>query len=472
MLKMWALDADGTAKPLQYVLLCALLNLSFGYDLGLLFVNQQSLSDFFILSGNEGDVILGTALLGLILGFFLGGFLNYSSGRRLCLLCGATLGQLSIIASLFAPNLSILLCTQFVIGFASALFMLSALLYCAEITLPRQRGLASCLPWVIFSGGIGLAVLSREMNPLHGLPLLALTLCVFNLLLIIVAALKLPESPRYLASIGESDRALSVLFRLRLNMSIAARELAGINEGFRQETRGAQFFLQSAPFRHVFWTLVGLTLLLQASGLTLVPFALSDLFVAHNGGRYHSYDLTYGLLKAACAVSFFGTISAAVMADKVGRRGLILIAALLCCLSLGVLSLSFIFGPFFFTPLFVTIGVLLYIYAATILFVSFTALLLPELSPGRGREFAAVCVLITQAVAIMFALQIYYEAVSALGFAVMFLLFFCSALLLCLLCCQVVPNTMNASLEGIESRLMEGVPLRLLGRLRSERRDD
>lgn len=472
MLKMWAFNAEESAKPLQYALLCALLSLSFGYDLGQLFVNQQFLNDFFILSGNEGDVILGTFILGLILGFFLGGFLNYGSGRRLCLLCGAALGILSIIASMFAPNLSILLCTQFVIGFAAALFLFSAILYCAEITLPRQRGLACCLPWVLLSGGIFLAVITREINPIHGMPLMALGLCIFNLLLLIIAVLRLPESPRYLASVGQSDRALSVLFRLRLNMSIAARELAGINEGFRQETRGAQFFFQSAAFRYVFWTLICLTLLLHASGLTLVPFALSDLFLLqHDVVRYQSYDLTYGLLKAACAVVFFGTVTAALMADRIGRRVLLCGAALLINLALLLLFLGFLGSTLFFAPLFITLGVLLYIYAATILLVGLLALLLPELSPGRGREFAAICVLITSAVASLFVMQVYYQLVAVLGFTLLFgLCLLCSALLT-LLCLQVVPNTSSASLEGIENRLMEGVPLRSLGRLR-DRRDD
>ncbi len=467
-----SLSSDSALRPLQYVLLIAMMTVGFGYDLGMIFANQQYLSDFFILSGNESDVIIGTSLLGVVLGLFLGGWLNYGSGRRLCLLCGASLGTLSITASFFAPNLSILLCSQFVIGFSWGLFLLSAVLYTPEITLPGNRGFACCLNGVFFSFGVVLAVLTRELNPLHGTPLLVVSMSACSAAVIVVAAVRLPESPRYLASVGQSDGALNVLFKLRRSMGLAARELAGINECYREEVRGARLFLQSPAFRRAFWMVLCLLLLLQASGMSIIPFSLSALFSENEAfDVYHSYDFTYGVLKAACAVFLFGAVTAALMVDRLGRRALLFVSALLVNLALFILCISFVVGKFFFAPLLITIGVLLFIYAAAVAFITVVFLLLPELSPGRGREFAAAGVLLCLTVGTLFSLQIYPRLAIFVGFNLMFLFFLLSSLCLTAVCFFFVPNTANASLEGMENRLLEGVPLRALGRMREKREE-
>ena len=81
---------------------------------------------------------------------------------------------------------------------------------------------------------------------------------MIHFLALVIAILKLPESPRWLALSGYYDAALSVLFSLRNDMGIAARELAGVNECCRGEEKGAELFLQNTNFRKIVWLLLSL----------------------------------------------------------------------------------------------------------------------------------------------------------------------------------------------------------------------
>lgn len=459
---------DGTFKPLRYVLLVALLSLFFGYDAGMLFVNQQFLGDYFLLNDQESDVIMGTALLGLLAGLGLGGWLNSGAGRRICLIAGAAAGTFSILVSVFAPNLSILLCAQFVIGFSFGLYILSSILYACEITLPGTRGFACTLQSLVMIAGAMIAVFTRDFNPLQNNLLLIMVCCVFSAVIIVLCLVKLPESPRFLALNGMSDAALNVLFKLRLNMSTAALELASINECCRSDVRGVEFFMQNQNFRKCFWCLLGIMLLLHASGLVIVPYAMSDLLSPRRQAMFYDrYDYTYGFIKAGITVVFFSAVTVAVMADRIGRRALLCLSSLLMNVALFVLTAVHCSEDFFLTAVLTSLFLLLYIFASGIMFLVLVLLLLPELSPARGREFVVTLVLLSGGVAAMFGLQVYQTMVDMLSFGGMFMLFFCCSVMLTSFVWYIAPNTVNASLEGIESRLLEGREMRYLGQVSS-----
>lgn len=84
----------------------------------------------------------GTYILGFIFGVFIAGYVTYGSGRKISIISSITVGSLAIFASLVAPDYSILLCSELVIGFSFGLYLISALLYNCEIMLPNKRGLS------------------------------------------------------------------------------------------------------------------------------------------------------------------------------------------------------------------------------------------------------------------------------------------------------------------------------------------
>ena len=455
---------QNTLRPIHFALIVAAMTVLFGYDLGTLFVNLQYVTDFYILDENEVDVVFGAYVLGAILGAALGCGLCSGSGRRISIIGGASLGMASSLASVFAPSFSIFLCAQLILGLSFSLFVLSALIYICEIALPGNRGFCSCFVPIAFLLGSEIAILTPDWLPRgDGFPLF-LGLLTLHFAAICMAIIKLPESPRWLALSGLSDAALSVLFNLRNDMGIAARELAGVNECCRNEERGAELFLQNNHFRKLIWLLLSLALCLQLSGVIIIPYALSDLVIKTSFSEYlFVFSYSYNLLKASFTVALFGAISAVFTVDRCGRRLPLLISAIVS--SITLLILSFIsYGEIkFLGVIFISTLIILFIYSSSVFFCCFLAVLVCELIPLRGREFGLALVLVVACVAILLGLQMFVDIITKVDFKGLFFIQFIFAALLVYITYNFVPNTANSAIENIENRLFNGRDLVNLG---------
>ncbi len=460
-LKVMSIDA--ALMPLRFVLMVALPASFFGYDVGALFLNANFLSGYYILGSGDLNVIIGTAALGMLLGYFLGGYLTYGSGRKICIISCSLLGTLAIVSSFFAPSLSVMLCAQFVIGFTFGVYFLATILYIQEITLPGNRGFASSLVFLsLILGGL-IAAISQGSFPATGNFLILVSFCALNFVILVLAIFKIPESPRFLAISGVPDAALPILFKLRLDMGVAARELAGINECCRQAERGSELFLQNANFRRLIWALLSLTLLINLSGFLLIPYFLGDLIYASDPNLiYNYYDFYSGLLHAALIVGSLGLITACISIDRLGRRQTLLFGA-----ALAIFSLIFLFLIAFFEPplaaILVSIFAVVYVFAGALVIPTFFCVLVAELVPTRSREFGFTAVLIFNTIVSLGCTQILPMLINYIHFSGWFVICLLSAISLFVLIYQCVPNTANSSLEGIESRLLAGNKLKKLG---------
>ena len=194
-------------------------------------------------------------------------------------------------------------------GLAFSLYTLSSLIYICEITLPSNRGFCACLLPVAFLLGVEIGIFTPDLRPSgEGFPLYLL-LVMIHILALVLAILKLPESPRWLALSGYYDAALSVLFSLRNDMGIAARELAGVNECCRGEEKGSELFLQNTNFRKIVWLLLSLVLFIQLSGIVILPYTFSDLMIKTSYSKdFYMFSYSYDLLKASLTVALFGAV--------------------------------------------------------------------------------------------------------------------------------------------------------------------
>ncbi|HIV15571.1 MAG TPA: MFS transporter [Candidatus Avisuccinivibrio pullicola] len=463
--RLRALNVDAALRPLRFVAMVAGLIIVFGYDMGVLLLNENYLAGFFIMNQGDLDVIMGTSALGMLLGYFLGGYLTFGSGRKICMLCGAVLGCISIVASFFAPSFSVMLCAQFVIGFSFGLYLLSAILYVSEITLPGNRGFAATLLAVGYLIGILLAVLTRGSIPATGGFLILFIVMLLNAMLLVMVIFKVPESPRYLAISGVPDAALPVLFRLRLDMGMAARELAGINECCRQAARGSELFLLNSNFRRLMWMLLCMALLSNLCGFAIIPYSLGDLVYASDlSMRYNYYEFTYGLIRASVVAGLAGCVTGMVAVDRAGRRRTLLWAMGLCALALAGMVCVARLEPRNATVL-LSGFTLIYIFAEALIFPVFLTVLCAELIPTRAREFGLTLVLIFNTVVGMGCMQLFTPMVTAFDFSGLFTFCFVSSVALIALMYFTLPDSANASLEGIENRLLSGRPLTELGRV-------
>ena len=457
--------SDSSLRPLPFAVIVAVLSIIFGYSLGALFVNLQYITDFYILGESEIDVVFGTFILGGILGAFLGSGLCAGAGRRITLIGSAALGAGSSLATVFSPSFSVYLCSLLVMGVAFSLYTLSSLIYICEITLPSNRGFCACLLPVAFLLGVEIGIFTPDLRPSgEGFPLYLL-LVMIHILALVIAILKLPESPRWLALSGYYDAALSVLFSLRNDMGIAARELAGVNECCRGEEKGSELFLQNTNFRKIVWLLLSLVLFIQLSGIVILPYTFSDLMIKTSYSKdFYMFSYSYDLLKASLTVALFGAVTAMFTVDRCGRRIPMIISAAVCAITLFGLCLISFSKIEIVSMAIISILIVMFIYSASVFLCCFMAVLVCEVIPLRGREFGIAMVLLVNYVTILLCLQLFLSVILTLDFKGLFFIEFIAAAVLCNITYNFVPNTNDSSIENIENRLFAGRDLVNLGK--------
>lgn len=457
--------ADGILKeqmlhPLFMTAVTAVMALFFGFDLGGLFAFKTQLMYLFMLDGYDIDGVFGVVLLGALAGAFLGGFIISGSGRKSGIISGFVLGVSADCAAVLAPSFSTLLLAEFALGGAMGIFLISSIIYACEISLPVNRGMCCALPLTGIFLGVELVVVGRDLLPESSATVIW-GLIGSGLVLSFVSAVRLPESPRWLAGAGYNDAALSSLIRMRRVNAEAARELAAINERSRNAEKGIAVFLHSGIYRSALWCMVIMTLLMHVSGMTLIPYAALEII-----GRYqqqylgyfytHSYDYGYGFVKAAATVGLFGAVTALLTQDRLSRSGALLAGTLTCMVVMMLLIFSSMVDFSTASTMLLSALVLIYIYAAVFAVVIFVGSLLPELLPSSGREFGVTLVLVVNFVALLAGIKqlksFFGEFDVGVCFGAMFML--TGALLIYIY--SKIPNTSGQSLESIENRLFEG----------------
>ncbi len=454
---------ESAAVSLRYVFMAASFAVFFGYHLGMMYFNNSFLTIYYLAGLGNLEVIFGTSSLGMLLGVFIGGYLAYGSGRKTSIVSSAALGTMAITASFFAPNLSLMLCIQFVIGFSYGLFQLSTALYAVEITLPGNRGLAASSIYAATFLGALIAIFVKANPASDENFLILLFFWLFNFVMMVLVVIKLPESPRYLAVSGMPDSALPILFRLRLDMGLAARELAGINECCRQQGRGSVLFLQNSNFRRLIWFLLAVTLLMNFSGFFIIPSSLMDLvYASEHDLSFDYYEYSSGLRRAGIIVGLAGIIIAALSLDRFGRRATIILGLAIAALSLLMLWIGLLSWSGF-PIIIVSVFILFFIFAVSLIYPSLVCVMAPELMPTRAREFGVAIIFSFNIIINLGCQQFFVTLINAIEFSSFFILCLLSCLVLLVWAFLTIPDSANSSLESIESRLLAGKKISELG---------
>lgn len=457
MLSAHSPSLDASLWPLQYVLLVSSMGIIFGCDLGTLFINQDYLSNLYLISINRSHVVIGTYVLGFIFGTFISGYVTYGSGRKLSLVSSGLIGTFAILASIVAPNFAIFLCAEFVIGFSFGLYIVAACLYNNEISHPRWRSLSLVLlPDGIILGG--LLSLITYTNPANKPFIVFITLVIFNLILMAFTIMKLPESPRFLAVTGSTDAALSVLFKLRHDMGVAARELAEINECCRGENRGLEFYMQNAIYRRLLGLMCISIFILDLGGIFIIPYALLDnlsLRIFCPEENYCYFTLNSALIYTSFTLIFVSFILHTLALERFSRRFIILISLSATFFFLALATFTTLFAESDLKNYALTIFILCFIFFGLGGHTSLICVLVPEILPIRGREFGLAVIFLTHGIGLLFSLQTYMPAIHQLGFSVFLAIMTALLGFTIYLLYHFLPFTSNGkSLESIELRIL------------------
>ncbi len=453
--------SDAASRALWPISQAVLMTVLFGFDFGFMIAFKAQLINLFMLKISDFDVLMGTFILGTVVGTFFGGSVSYGSGRKSTLLGGFILGLGGFSTCLLARVYSVMLISQFVTGAALGIFCCAAFSYVTELSDPKYRPLAMLALPFSFLLGIFLVVASRDSLPdISGTAAAAVILCL-GIFHVTLAALKMPESPRWLALAGFSDGALAVLLKLRGNSGAAARELALINSCCSPDDRGIAFFMRTVAYRRILLLLVAVVLLMHASGFGMVPyFALETIsrynMAIRNVPALNVYDYDYGLIKSTLVLSLLSIVCAVVAIRRLGPKmlllmGLIITSATALCMLLIVLS-----GAKSAGALFLPVLILLFIFGASVFFYVFMTAVVCDILPLRGRDLGVVTVIILNSACSLLDMQLFHRLLYGLSFPGLMALFLCGMAALALLVIKAVPDTRDSLPESFELKVLQG----------------
>lgn len=450
---------DPELRPLLYVAVVAFMAPLFGFNLGFIVAFKTQLINLFMLEPYDIDTLIGTFVLGTMVGGFFGGWLNYSSGRKISIIAGVVLGLSGESTCLLAPDFSLLLLSEFVVGAALGIYLLSSIIYVCEISSPAKRSVSGVLIAVCLIAGVLFVTVTREILPSSAV-VMAVALIVYEAFFLVIALLKMPESPRWLALSGLSDAALSVLLRLRGDSGKSARELALINECCHGEDRGIDFFIHSEHYRKVIWFLVLITLLMQLAGFSLIPYVFLQIVhenhVSFIEAASAGYDYDYGLVKSAVTVGLFGAICSAFALNRLGNRSVIIYGVVIALFSLILLFFLTFFELKGLKSLFLGSFLLIFIFGVTVAYTAFITSFATEVLPERGRDLGLAVVMVVNFVSFLSVMQSFELLTSMWHISGCFGFCLLSTLVLLCFLYKSLPETSEYSLEEIEQRIFRG----------------
>jgi len=316
---------------------------------------------------------VSVTFLGMMLGSFLTGFLGDRYGRRFTYQANLAIFGLASIASAFAPSMNALILLRGLMGLGLGAEIVAGFSTMTEFVPPQARGkwVGALSAFVVISLPIT-ALASTLLIPHFGWRIM-FVLGGLGALVVWYLRKALPESPRWLESIGRSEEAEAILQRIE-------REVSAHHAPLSPPVLAAP----APPFRNVAALLspallprmvVGAVTLIVANTL-IYGFVtwLPTFFVQEGRGIARSFS--YSLIMSIGAP--VGSAIGALTADTWGRKPTIVGASLLTILLGGIY-------PFIKDPVLLPVaGFLLMIpiyVQVTLLF----AIYIPELFPTDVR---------------------------------------------------------------------------------------
>ncbi|PGG99486.1 hypothetical protein GX51_06306 [Blastomyces parvus] len=374
----------------------ALGSFLFGYDSGIISSNiaQDDFKQRF--KGQLDDASTGGIVSaftgGAIVGSLGVSYLSDLRGRRMTIFVGGILGALGAALQGATSTIAMLIVGRFIAGVAVGLMSATIPVYCSEIAPPNIRGLLGGMQqWMIGWGffvaqWVGFASSHVSNSFSWRFPL---SLQAFPALILIMGALFLPESPRWLIEHGQSQRGHDVLIRLHSNRthsntSLIEQEYKQICEMISIEQRGSskswrEIFIKNPSWRRRILLATGIQAFTQCSGVNIIQYYGPRLYAT----------LGFSTSRSLMIIGISGALAQTwntlclFLIDKVGRRKLLIpsligMGATLCVEATlsryfdpdsstnahalrSAVAMYFVFS-FFFTPL----GVLSWIYPAEI----------------------------------------------------------------------------------------------------------
>lgn len=409
---------------------------------------------------------MSCALIGCLAGAVAAGALSNGFGRKRLLVLSALIFAISSLGTGMAPQFAVFVAWRILGGFAIGLASGISPMYIAEISPQHLRGrlvslnqmavvvgilMAQIVNWLIarpVPAGASTAEILSSWNGQSGWRWMFGVTAIPSLLFFI-AALLVPESPRWLAAKGREQQALCVLKRLG-GETYAGKVMEEFRSASGTEPRVSLLHELGRP-GVVRALILGITLaiLQQWCGINVIFNYAQEIFAA---AGYQISGILFNIVITG-AVNVIFTVLALVTIDRFGRRVLLLTGVTGLALIYTVLG---VFYRYHFQGPLMLILVLAAIACYAMSLAPVTWVVISEIFPNRIRG-GAVSIAVTFLWIACFGLTYTFPLLNAaLSTAGVFWTYagICVAGLLFLY--RRLPETRNRSLEEIETSMRAG----------------
>lgn len=419
--------------------------LLFGFSTAVIAGVLDGIVGGFQLTTRQAELTVAILVASCFVGAVAAGPLSARLGRRLSLWLAAVLASGGYALVTLDPHFPALLTARVLIGLGVGLASMVAPMYAGEASPERQRGaVVSLFQLAITLGmlgayGLPLMLGTENWQLVIGSGLAVTALCLLTLLLV-------PESPRWLVLRGRYAEAGRAAGRLGLELprsEPAARPGAG-----QRLTSGSTFsvlILCSALF-----------VLQNLSGIDGVLYYAPRIFTELGlpaGTAALSATLGLG------GVNVVATIVALYYVDRAGRRRLLNLGCAVMVLGMA----TAIAADLLAMPLLGLLGLSVFIAAFAVSLGPLPYVLMSELFPAAVRERGIAVASATSWLFNALVAASFLSGVETLGLSGVLTIFALVCLLALLLGLRFVPETRGIPLEAIETKVVEGQPLRWLG---------
>jgi len=441
--------AQARAQSLGYVVLLAattaISGFLFGFDTAVINGVLLLLRREFALSNLQTEIAASSLLLGCLLGAAAASMIGDRYGRRKSLVAAALLFAFSSIGAALASTVTIFAVARLIGGLAIGLASVLTPVYIAEISPSKNRGTLVSLNQLAIVIGILSAYLVnwrvarfgesswRWMLAVAALPSIAF---LFGLLLI-------PESPRWLISIGDHNQGERVLARM-FGEEMAKEQVEAVEQAVAGE-EGSWREVLSPNMRKRLAIGMLLALFSQITGINTVLYYGSIIVSEHFPGQSTSMALIANVIIGTVNVLF--TIVAMIFLDRWGRRAILMIASGGMAVALTLLVIGFSVGV---SPLLMLASILLYVAFFALGMGPGPWLIISEIFPTKVRGRAASIATSTLWSGTLLVTFTFLTLVKILNLWGTFALFGALSAFCCIFVWKMVPETKGRTLEQIQ----------------------
>ena len=449
----------------------ALAGLLFGLGIGVISGAIEFIQRDFHVSDQFIEWIVTALIWGALFGTFLSGFLSNKYGRKSAMLLSTILFIIGALQCAFATSSNMLIAARFVFGLAIGMTVFITPLYISEIAPQKVRGALISGYQLMMAFGLLIAFLSNTFfattfsfaGVAGGHWRLMLGFVALPALIILPLMLLLPESPRWLFLKGFQDRSVAIFKKIGLSQEEILHETNEIKTNLKKKQNGLQLLLTNRNFRRAVFLGVSLQVIQQFTGINIVMYYAPRIFKI--AGFATTAEQLWGTVIIG-AIVIVSAIIAIVFVDRLGRKpimyfGLTIIAA-------SLLTVGFLFnknleqspqlGHYAIGAL------LLFILAYGMSAGPLIWVLCSEIFPLAGRDLGVTFSTAANWISNAIVGGTFLTLLDKLGNGNTFLFYGTIQIFFLLFFICFVPETKGISLEKIESNLMEGLPLRKIGR--------